>query len=111
MSKFIEYKGNIFKISNKMLNTFQNFSIEQQTKAQLLLCKYLLDFITLHNTKNKIQIEHTNISYFSNIIDFSKYDKKFREKLINRVIIYINNTETKFNSNNIFTKLCDVLED
>ena len=111
MSKYLEYNNYIFKISNKVLNTFELYSIEKQTLAHLTLCKYLYDFVINYNSRNKIKLEHHNISYFSNIIDFSKYDKKFRDKLINRVIIYLNDLEYKKNEEGLFGKLCDFLED
>jgi hypothetical protein len=113
MSKYLDYKGYIFKISNKVLGTFETYSLEQQTLAHITLCKYLYDFVINYNARNKIKIkiEHNSISYYSNIIDFSKYDKKFRDKLINNVIIYINGVSHKGNSEGLFSKLCDFVEE
>jgi hypothetical protein len=111
MSKFLEYNGYIFKISIKVLNTFELYSLEQQHIAYITLCKYIYEFVINYNSRNKIKVEHNSISYFSNVIDFSKYDKKFRDKLINRVIVYLNELGYKGNSEGLFSKLCDFIEE
>ena len=111
MSKYFEFNGYIFKISNKVLSTFETYSIEQQTLARITLCKYLYDFMINYNSINKINVEHNSISYFSNIVDFSRYDKKYRAKLINRVIVYLNEINYKKNSEGLFSKLCDFIEE
>jgi len=119
MSKYLEYNNYIIKISNKVLKTFENYSIEDQTKAHLKICKEIYNFVMIYNIKYdkyKMNIINNNITYFDGIIDFSKYDKKFREKIINKVIIYLNNND-KINNDKInneillFSKLQDIIED
>lgn len=111
MSQFIEYKGFIIKISNKILNTFQNYSIEQQKIAHHELAHRLYDFNCKYQNNN-LKIYKNGISYFNNVIDFSKYDKKFKNKLINQVIIFLNDINTKpiINQQTLFTKCCDFIE-
>lgn len=111
MSKYFELNGYIFKISNKVLNNFEVYSYEQQTQAHITLCKYLYEFVVNLQLKNTFKIEQSSITYYNNIIDFSKYDKTFRQKLINRVIIYINKLEYKNNTEGLFKKLCDFIEE
>lgn len=116
MSKYIEYNGFIVKISNKILSKFETYNLEEQTYATNMICKYLYDFKMGHK-KNKINIINNNIEYFTPIIEFNKYDKSFRETIINKVILDIQNRQLKpvnnmFNKGQtVFSKVCEIIED
>jgi hypothetical protein len=109
MSRYFEYKNHIIKISNQILNNFEIYSIKQKEFAYIQLCKYIYNF----NKKYKKKIIKTQFEWqnYNNIIDFNKYDKQFKYDLINKVIIDINNLNTKYNNYGLFNKLYDILEE
>jgi len=123
MSKYVEYNSYIIKVSNKVLKTFELYGIEEQNYALLLLCGYLVDFMKNKN-KNKLLFTKNKLTYFSPVINFSKFDTQFKNKIINKIILDINKLKTKpidtvkfnntnydYNNNNIFSKLCDIIEE
>lgn len=113
MSKFIEYQNLIFKISYKILSQFNNYNIEEQIYAENQICKYMYDFILNHN---KINIINNTINYTNPLIDFNKYDKLFKNNIINKIILDIHNKNIKpihsmfDKTQNIFSKTCEVIE-
>lgn len=108
MSKLFEYNTRYYRFSNKVLKIFDVYTLEEFNIGINLLCEELEKYL-VNNEKTKIYTE--NIICESVICDFSKLKSNFKEKVLNKILLELNNIKmNKYNSNTI-NKLNDFIED
>jgi hypothetical protein len=107
MSKIIEYRNKYYKISEKVLDIFNVYTLEERNIGINLLCNYMDDFF---NNREKNKLYYDKLIYNNPIFEFGNLDKSYKNKLINKVLLDINKIKTFNNNNNIIKKLNDYIE-